>query len=93
VSSDTIWTRRDFIQLAAAAGLLPAVAAAEDEQMMTRSIPSSGEQLPVIGLGTWQVFDVESTPEELNLRRQIVDLLLDRGGSLIDTSPMYNRSE
>jgi diketogulonate reductase-like aldo/keto reductase len=93
VSSDTIWTRRDFIQLAAAAGLLPAVAAAEDEQMMTRSIPSSGEQLPVIGLGTWQVFDVESTPEEINLRRQIVDLLLDRGGSLIDTSPMYNRSE
>jgi diketogulonate reductase-like aldo/keto reductase len=93
MSSDNIWTRRDFIQLAAAASLLPAVTVAEDEQMMTRSIPSSGEPLPVIGLGTWQVFDVESTPEEIDLRRQIVDLLLDRGGSLIDTSPMYNRSE
>jgi diketogulonate reductase-like aldo/keto reductase len=93
MSNDKTWTRRDFIQLAAAMGLLPAATAAEDELMMTRSIPSSGEQLPVIGLGTWQVFDVESTPEEINLRRQIVDLLLDRGGSLIDTSPMYNRSE
>jgi len=91
--SDRIWTRRDFIRLATAAGLLPAVTLAEDEQMMTRSIPSSGEPLPVIGLGTWQVFDVESTPDEIDLRRQIVDLLLDRGGSLIDTSPMYNRSE
>jgi len=93
MSSDSIWTRRDFIRLATAAGLLPAVTLAEDEQMMTRSIPSSGEPLPVIGLGTWQVFDVESTPDEIDLRRQIVDLLLDRGGSLIDTSPMYNRSE
>lgn len=61
--------------------------------MMTRKIPVSGEALPVIGLGTWQVFDVESTPDEIELRRQIVDLLLERGGSLIDTSPMYNRSE
>jgi diketogulonate reductase-like aldo/keto reductase len=93
MSNDRIWTRRDFIHLAAAAGLLPAISAAEDEQMMNRPIPSSGEKLPVIGLGTWQVFDVESTPEEIDLRRQIVDLMLDRGGSLIDTSPMYNRSE
>jgi diketogulonate reductase-like aldo/keto reductase len=93
MSNDRIWTRRDFIQLAAAAGLLPAISAAEDEQMMNRPIPSSGEKLPVIGLGTWQVFDVESTPQEIDLRRQIVDLMLDRGGSLIDTSPMYNRSE
>lgn len=93
MSRCNVWTRRDFLQLAAAAGLLPAVTAAEDEQMMTRAIPSSGERLPVIGLGTWQVFDVESTPGEIDLRAQIVDLLIDRGGSLIDTSPMYNRSE
>jgi diketogulonate reductase-like aldo/keto reductase len=93
MSKDNIWTRRDFIQLAAATGLLPAVTAAEDERMMTRTIPSSGEQLPVIGLGTWQVFDVASTPDEIALRKQIVDLLVARGGSLIDTSPMYNRSE
>jgi diketogulonate reductase-like aldo/keto reductase len=93
MSRCNVWTRRDFLQLAAAAGLLPAVTVAEDEMMTTRAIPSSGERLPVIGLGTWQVFDVESTPEEIDLRAQIVDLLIDRGGSLIDTSPMYNRSE
>jgi diketogulonate reductase-like aldo/keto reductase len=88
-----MWTRREFIHMTAAAGLLPSIVAAEDERMMTRPIPSSGEPLPVIGLGTWQVFDVESTPEEIDLRKRIVDLLVDRGGSLIDTSPMYNRSE
>jgi diketogulonate reductase-like aldo/keto reductase len=93
MSRCNVWTRRDFLQLAAAAGLLPAVTVAEDELMMTRTIPSSGERLPVIGLGTWQVFDVESTPGEIDLRAQIADLLIDRGGSLIDTSPMYNRSE
>jgi len=87
------WTRRDVMRLAAIVGLLPAISAAEDEQMMTRKIPVSGEELPVIGLGTWQVFDVESTTEEIALRRQIVDLLVERGGNLIDTSPMYNRSE
>jgi diketogulonate reductase-like aldo/keto reductase len=93
MSGAEIWTRRDIIRLAAAAGLLPAFSAAENETMISRKIPVSGEQLPVIGLGTWQVFDVESTPEEIRLRRQIVDLLLERGGSLVDTSPMYNRSE
>ena len=87
------WTRRDVMRLAAIIGLLPAISAAEDEQMMTRKIPVSGEELPVIGLGTWQVFDVESTTEEIALRRQILDLLVEHGGSLIDTSPMYNRSE
>lgn len=87
------WTRRDVIKFATAAGLLPAVSLAEDESMMTRKIPVSGEALPVIGLGTWQVFDVESSAEEIRLRQQIVDLLVEHGGSLIDTSPMYNRSE
>jgi diketogulonate reductase-like aldo/keto reductase len=93
MSSDNIWTRRDVIRLAAAAGLLPALSAAEDESMITRKIPVTGEELPVIGLGTWQVFDVQSTPREIGLRQKIVDLLIENGGSLIDTSPMYNRSE
>lgn len=76
-----------------AAGIIPGIARAENPTMITRPIPTSGEALPVIGLGTWQVFDVKSTPEEIDLRRRIVELLLDRGGSLIDTSPMYDRAE
>ena len=47
----------------------------------------------MIGLGTYSVFDVSSTAEELAIPQEIVDLLLGHGGSVIDTSPMYNRSE
>ncbi|NNC78069.1 MAG: aldo/keto reductase [Woeseiaceae bacterium] len=61
--------------------------------MLKRPIPSSDEMLPVVGLGTYNVFDVESTSPEIALRKQIVDTLVDSGGSVIDTSPMYNRSE
>ena len=60
---------------------------------MDRPIPATGERLPVIGLGTYSVFDVDSTPEGISRRREIVDLLLSEGGSVIDTSPMYNRAE
>lgn len=61
--------------------------------MMTKKIPSSSEALPVVGLGTYSVFDVDGTVEEIALRRQIVKLLISNGGSVIDSSPMYNRSE
>jgi len=92
MSHNTSWSRRDAIRLALAAGLAPHFAFAEDG-MITRPIPASTESLPVIGLGTWQVFDVESTPEEIGRSRRIVEALVDAGGTLIDTSPMYNRSE
>ena len=61
--------------------------------MRTARIPSSGEQLPVIGLGTYSVFDVESTDAEISRKSEITGLLTSHGGSVIDTSPMYNRSE
>lgn len=61
--------------------------------MITRRIPVSGEALPVIGLGTWQVFDVPSTPEALAAPRRIVDMLIESGGRLVDSSPMYGRAE
>ena len=61
--------------------------------MITRPIPSSGEALPVLGIGTYDVFDHASTPDAVANSREIVDILLGEGGSVIDTSPMYNRSE
>ncbi len=61
--------------------------------MLTRAIPSTGQALPVIGLGTYDVFDVQGTPAEIADRRTILDALTGAGGSVIDTSPMYNRSE
>lgn len=87
------WSRRDALCAAAALGALPLPVFAEERNMIERPIPASGERLPVIGLGTYSVFDVESTPAELSKRREIVELLLGEGGSVIDTSPMYNRSE
>ena len=87
------WTRRDVLLTGAALGSMPLAGLADERRMISRPIPSSGEPLPVIGLGTYSVFDVESTPGQIATRREIVDLLVGAGGSVIDTSPMYNRSE
>jgi diketogulonate reductase-like aldo/keto reductase len=61
--------------------------------MLKRPIPATGEELPVIGLGTYNVFDVRGTPEELAARQAIVNLMVEKAATLIDTSPMYNRAE
>jgi diketogulonate reductase-like aldo/keto reductase len=87
------WNRREFIAAGAAFSALPSVTLGNSPRMMTRSIPASGEQLPVIGLGTYNVFDVDSTTEAIATRKSIVDQLTRAGGSLLDTSPMYDRSE
>ncbi len=88
------WNRREVLVAGAMLGATPAaLLARETSTMRTASIPATGEQLPVIGLGTYSVFDVDSTTEAIAERRKIVDLLSSNGGSVIDTSPMYNRSE
>jgi len=90
----TKWNRRDFIAAGAIASVLPGLSiAGPTARMLTKAIPSSGETLPVIGLGTYEVFDVDSTPGEIAIRKDIVGLLTAAGASLLDTSPMYNRSE
>jgi diketogulonate reductase-like aldo/keto reductase len=57
--------------------------------MIERPIPSTGELLPVIGLGTWQAFDVAG-PEPL---QPVIEAFVQGGARLIDTSPMYGRAE
>jgi diketogulonate reductase-like aldo/keto reductase len=61
--------------------------------MMTRPIPSTGEAMPVIGLGTWRAFDVGSGETGRRPLRGVLQQLLDDGGRIIDTSPMYGRAE
>jgi diketogulonate reductase-like aldo/keto reductase len=84
-----------LLRLAAASTLLAATRVdAADRKMMlvTRPIPKSKEQLPVVGLGTWQTFDVGTG----DARKPIAEALakyLAAGGRLIDSSPMYGRSE
>lgn len=90
---DRNWTRREALLASAAAVLVPSIGLSEERKMISRAIPSSGEELATIGLGTYNVFDVSSTAEEVAMPKEIVDLLLGEGGSVIDTSPMYNRSE
>ena len=61
--------------------------------MLTRRIPTSGELLPVIGLGTWQGFDATPGSAEYLRLPAVVQALFDAGGSVIDSSPMYGRAE
>ncbi|HJL80610.1 MAG TPA: aldo/keto reductase [Gammaproteobacteria bacterium] len=86
--------RRDFIALSSLS-FLPEISAASelDQSMLKRIIPSSGEEIPVIGLGTSRVFDIVPSQNEINIRREILDIFYENGGRLIDTSPMYGMSE
>ena len=61
--------------------------------MLTRTIPSSGEQLPAIGVGTWDRFDVSDKDPKRAQLSQVLSELFAGGGTLIDSSPMYRRSE
>ncbi len=88
------WNRRQIIVAGAALGAAPGIVMGNELSPMRRSIiPATGERLPVVGLGTYIAFDVGSTPSAIKQRKSIVDLLIAHGGSVIDTSPMYNRSE
>jgi diketogulonate reductase-like aldo/keto reductase len=64
-----------------------------DEIMIKRPIPRTGEALPVIGLGTWQTFDVGGEVKARAPLRQVLRHLLDAGGRVIDSSPRYGRAE
>jgi aryl-alcohol dehydrogenase-like predicted oxidoreductase len=70
-----------------------AQANAESSALLTRVIPSSGEKLPVIGLGTWQAFTVDVTSDNRRQLGDVLTLFVKLGGRLIDTSPMYGRAE
>ena len=89
-----MFSRRDFIAMSSLS-FLPTLSNASilNESMLKRVIPSSGEELPVIGLGTSRVFDIERSKNELNVREKILDIFYENGGRLIDTSPMYGMSE
>lgn len=91
-------TRRSFTALsagaAAASAFGPIKTATAATSMMTRPIPTTGEQLPVIGLGTSSSFIVDrADAAAMEQRKAVIQTLLDNGGSLIDTAPSYRGSE
>ena len=61
--------------------------------MLTRKIPSSGEALPVIGLGTYKGLDVGSGSKERAVLGEVLRTLFSQGGTVLDSSPMYGRAE
>jgi diketogulonate reductase-like aldo/keto reductase len=91
-------TRTGFLRLCAGTGAallaprFPATGAAP-ERMLARPIPASGEALPIVGLGTWQTFDVGGSSRARAPLADVLQALFEHGGTAIDSSPMYGRSE
>lgn len=90
--------RREFIRKAAAVALTPVVVRAGEifgeqkmQTMMERAIPRDGKKLPCIGLGTWQTFDVN--PDDAEHLLPVLKRFYERGGRVVDSSPMYGRAE
>jgi diketogulonate reductase-like aldo/keto reductase len=87
--------RRDCLQQIKALGILslsPHQMWAK-QTILKRRIPSTREELPVVGVGTWQTFDVGRSDTERDALKEVLKTLLSRGGTVIDSSPMYGRSE
>lgn len=87
-------TRREFLSIVSGAGVyLFSEESAMAETIIKRPVPKSGELLPVIGLGTWQAFDVGASDTARAPLRQVLSEFVKLGGSAIDSSPMYGKSE
>jgi aryl-alcohol dehydrogenase-like predicted oxidoreductase len=86
--------RRDFLRLALGAG---AVALTGDfamaENLIRKPIPKTGELLPVVGLGTWQTFDIGAAQSARAPLKEVLREFVRLGGSVLDSSPMYGKSE
>jgi hypothetical protein len=84
-------TRAEFLKTAAAGAalaLLPRAARAQAGGLIARRIPSSGEMVPAIGLGTAQTFGEGLEGEAFAARKAVIKTLLEGGGTLIDTAPV-----
>lgn len=91
-------SRRDFLQwLAGLSGSLMLgnrAAAFSPDKQHTRIIPSSGESIPLVGLGSWLTFGIDlDDVAALSQREQIMREFLKRGGGVLDSSPMYGTAE
>ena len=92
-------TRRQLLQVATGAGAavtLPgwAQVPATPATLLQRVVPSSGERIPAVGLGTWLTFDLPTNDVEgMARRRRVLERFFAGGGRLVDSSPMYGHAE
>lgn len=93
---DALFSRRRLLQLLSACvpiALAPPPARAQAAPPSTRKIPSSGEAIPLVGLGTWITFNVGRDPAGRLAAVEVMRAFFDSGGRLIDSSPMYGSSQ
>jgi len=89
-------TRRDWLRLTLAAGAGLALTPGDlwaQGTLITRAIPSTGEPLPVIGLGSSATFSQVARQEDVSALKSVLQTLLDGGATLFDTAPSYGSSE
>jgi aryl-alcohol dehydrogenase-like predicted oxidoreductase len=91
-------TRREYLSYAALTGsslaLNPALLRAfERRDLITRVIPSSGEKLPIVGLGSSATFSSVAGGADVSKLRHVMSTLLENGGTVVDTAPSYRASE
>ena len=90
-------TRRDFLASTATLALASwpgiGIAAVPSPHIRMKAIPASGEQIPVIGMGSWITFDVRKDQALRDHRVGVLRTFFDMGGGMIDSSPMYGSSE
>ena len=91
------FSRREFLQASGVASLMvslaPGMTLAAESGVIKKTIPSSGERLSVIGLGTSRTFDVDSDKAVTSPLMEVMQAFFDNGGQLIDSSPMYGSAE
>lgn len=87
-------TRRKLLGSLLAAPLLwPAMARAQPTRLASRAIPSSGESLPLVGLGSWITFNVGNDRVARDASAEVMRAFFHAGGRLIDSSPMYGSAQ
>lgn len=64
-----------------------------NRNIILRTIPSTGEKIPAIGMGTWLTFDAGNSETRRKNLKEVLNIFSSRGGKLIDSSPMYGSSE
>jgi diketogulonate reductase-like aldo/keto reductase len=84
---------RAVVAAGAAALLGPSIAAAQGRPVITRPIPSSGEPMPVVGLGSWITFNVGNDRVARDACAEVMRGFFAAGGRMIDSSPMYGSSQ